>query len=142
MKIVINRNGYSPIVKAHDNLPTPGTYYALITDFTMHLIEPFYEEQETCLVVAYRLVNTETLEVFDFEESYYPYKDSPRAEDFVAFLKSYGHDFTSDDDVVGLRATLEVVYEVLGGCVHPMLSFRPWGISQALQGISDEALPF
>lgn len=142
MKIVISQNGYSPIITESDRLPVPGSYYALITDVTTHLIEPFYEEQETCLVVTYKLVNTTTLDVFEFEESYYPYKGNPRTEDFLAFLKAHGYDFTSDEDIVGLRATLDVVYEVLGGCVHPMISFRSWGISQALQGIPDEALPF
>ena len=142
MKIVLNQNGYSPIVTETDRLPVPGSYYALITDTVTHLIDPFYEEQETCLVVEYRLVNTETLDVFEFEESYYPYNDNPRTEDFLAFLKTHGCDFTSDDEIIGIKATVNVVYEVLGGCVHPMISFRPWGVSQALIGMPDEALPF
>jgi hypothetical protein len=142
MKIVLSKDGYSSIVKMTDNLPVPGRYYILITDAVTHLIEPFYEEQETCLVVSYKLANTETLEVFEFEESYYPYTDNPRTKDFLAFLNMHGYDFLSDDEIVGIKATVDIVYEVLGGCVHPMLSFRPWGISQALQGISDETLPF
>ena len=142
MRIVLSRNGYSTIVKQPDKLPFPGRYYALITDVVTHLIEPFYEQEETCLIVTFRLVHTETLEVFEFEESFYPYMNNPRAEDFLAFLRSRGYDFASDDKIIGLRATVNVVYEVLGGMAHPIISFRAWGIAQAIQGCSDEELPF
>ena len=142
MKVVINQNGYDPIITKFDRLPVPGSYYALITGVETQLIEPFYDEQETCLLVTYKLVHTETLEAFEFQETYYPYNNNPRAEDFLAFLKTYGYDFTSDDDLIGLKATLEVTYEVFGGMAHPVISYRPWGISQALHGITDETAPF
>ena len=140
MTIVRNPNG-CPIIESTSKLPIPGRYYAMITDIQHHCIEPVYEDQEFCTVVTYKLVHEVTLDVYEFYEAYYPYNDNPRTNDFVAFLKTRGYNLTDDFELVGIRTTVDIVYEVLGSCIHPVISYRPWWISQQLSNCADETCP-
>ena len=131
-----------PVLEDPTKLPVPGVYYAKITDAETKVIDAVSESRDTCLVVRYKLVHAETLAVFDFCETYYPYKGNARTDDFLDFLYSKGYDFASDDEIIGLRATVDVVWEFLGGYAHPAISYRPWRFSQVAQGCADEDLPF
>lgn len=133
---------YSAIVKEDGHLPTQGVYQAMITGVQTREIAPIDESIEFCVVVNFKLVDESTFEVYDFVETFLPYKSNPRVEDFSAFLNHFGYDLLSDDEMIGVKATVEVVYTSLGGYVHPEISFRPWGLAQAIQNCTDETLPF
>ena len=141
MKRVYNLDSASPATKNAKRLPYPGRYYAIIYDFDTRLIQPLTQDEEFCLVVKYKLLNAETFDLFDFVETYSLYKGNPRIEDFEAFLARYGYDLTSDDAVVGVTAEVDVVNEYIGGYMHPVISFRRWGIDKALQAYGDETRP-
>lgn len=138
MKKIICPFENTPVIEDITSLPVPGSYYAVITDCETKVIEPSYKDQDTCLVVHYRLIQTDTLEIYDFTETFYPYKSNARTDDFLTFLKCHGYDFTSDDEIIGLRATVEVIYEFVGGYMHPVISYRSWGLSHALEHYSNE----
>ena len=138
---ILDNFSYSPIIEKADVLPAPGIYDFLITDSATRVVEPFLNDEEFCKVVTYKLVNKDTLDTYIFEESYYPF-NNPRTEDFMAFLESHDHIFSEDDGIIGLRGTVEIFYDVLGGFAHPVISFRPWSISKAFEGCPEELLPF
>ena len=138
---ILDNFSYSPIIEKADKLPVPGMYDFIITDSATVEVEPFLHQEDFCKVVTYKLVNKDTFDTFVFEESYYPFKN-PRTEDFSAFLESYDHTFSEDDGIIGLRGTAEIFYDVFGGFAHPVISFRPWSMSKALQGCPIELLPF
>ena len=141
MKRLFNSCSLSPVIKNAKRMPSSGSYYALIAGAETRVIKPCFEDLNHCLIVRYILVHTETHDVFDIEESYSVLKDNPRTQDFVAFLNHHGCDFSSEDDMIGLTAVVEVANELLGGYIHPTISFRPWALSRAIQGYADETRP-
>lgn len=138
---ILDPFSYAPIIEKADKLPVPGNYDFIIIDSATREVEPFLHSEDFCKVVTYKLLNKDTFDTYVFEESYYPFKN-PRTEDFSAFLESYDYTFSEDDGIIGLRGHAEIFYDVLGGFAHPMLSFRPWSISKALQGYPEDLLPF
>ena len=124
MKKLLDSFGNSPVIEEVTALPTTGKYHAIINGCETREICPLDEEYETCLVVHYKLIKPDTLDVYDFIETYFPYKGNARTDDFLAFLQQNGYDFLSNDEIVGIKATVDVTYEFLGGYVHPIISFR------------------
>ena len=131
MKKIYNLESTIPVVKNAEHLPTPGRYSAIISDVETRMIEPLAENEELCLIVGYKLVNLETKEKFDFVETYGLYHQNPRSVNFEAFLNRCGCDLTSDDDIIGITADVEVVNEYIGGYIHPIISYRQYGINRA-----------
>ena len=142
MKKVFDVGSRTPVIKNVSRLPYPGKYRAMICGVETRVIQPLEEAEEFCLIVSYKLINSETKEFFDFVETFSIYKGNPRTEDFNAFLAQYGLDTTCDDDIIGITADVYVTNEYIGGYMHPVILYRPWGISQAFQGCSDDELPF
>ena len=138
MKRILNSGSITPVIKNAKRMPYPGSYFMMILDAVTRAIRPVYPEQEHCLIVRFKLVNVDTFETFEFEETFSVYKGNPRTEDFLAFLECHGCDLMSDLDMVGLTGVVEVTSECLGGYMHPMISFRPWALSRAIQGYYDE----
>lgn len=141
MKRIFNFGSITPVIKHAKRMPYPGCYFMMIIDAVTRAIRPVDPEQEHCLIVSCKLVNADTFETFEFEETFSVYKGNPRTEDFLAFLECHGCDLMSDFDMVGLTAVVEVTNEYLGGYVHPTISFRPWALSRAIQGYADETRP-
>ncbi len=142
MKKIFDVGSQTPVIKNVNRLPYPGIYHAMICGVETRVVEPLEEAEEFCLIVRYKLINSETKEFFDFVETFSTYKGNPRIEDFNAFLGQYGLDTTCDDDIVGITADVYVTNEYIGGYMHPVISYRPWGVAQAVQGLADESLPF
>lgn len=114
-----------PIVQQCVNLPLPGLYYSIITDAYMAIINPFYENEDTCFVVEYKLVNVSTLEECAFKETYYPYRSSPRSDQFFSYLhKHFPVPYGEDEAIIGLREKLEINWDVLGGYAYPAVARR------------------
>ena len=141
MEKLLNNRIYTPIIEDEYLLPRQGKYHARITDVETREILPLGDEIEFCVIVKFRLVDVDTYDVYDFVETFLPYNNS-RTEDFLAFLNCHGYDFTSDDEIVGLKDIVEVVYTAIGGYVHPEISFRPWGLAQAAPNCTEETLTY
>ena len=125
-----------PSVKNVKRLPYPGRYHATIYDVCTRIIEPFGKE-EFCLIVSYILVHTKTGDKFDFVETYDLYNGNSRIADFEAFLNNKGFSTMSDDDIIGVFADVDVVNECIGGFIHPVISYRRYGLEQALQSCGE-----
>ena len=138
MKRIYDVGSKTPTVKNVTPLPYPGRYIAMICDVATRMIEPLAENEELCLVVTYKLINVKTKELFDFVETYGLYHANSRSADFKAFLTQYSCDLLSDDDIVGITADVDIVNEYIGGFMHPVISYRRWGIDKALQSYGDE----
>ena len=132
MKKVYDMESMIPSVKNIKRLPYPGRYFAMICDVETRMIEPLVENEELCLIVTYKLINAETKDLFDFVETYGLYHANPRSADFNAFLTQHGCDLTSDDDIVGITADVDIVNEYIGGFMHPVISYRRYGIDKTL----------
>ena len=137
MKKIYNMDSMTPAVRNTRRLPYPGRYHAMVSDVQTRLIEPLASKEEFCLIVAYKLIHAETGESFDFTETYSVYAGNPRTKDFEAFLARYDRDFTSDDDIIGITADVDIVNECIGGFMHPVISYRPWGVAQAVQELAN-----
>ena len=142
MKRILDVGSRTPVIKNVSRLPYPGRYHAMICGVETRIIKPLEEAEEFCLIVSYKLINSKTKEFFDFVETFNVYKGNPRVEDFNAFLAQHGFDTTCDDDIVGICADVEITNDYIGGFMHPVISYRPWGVAQAVQGLADETLPF
>ena len=138
MKKIYDLESTTPTAKSIVTLPYPGRYTAMICNVETRMIEPLVENEELCLVVTYMLINSETKELFDLVETYGLYHANPRSIDFKAFLDQHGFDLLSDDDIIGITADVEIVNEYIGGFMHPVISYRRWGIDKALQSYGDE----
>lgn len=141
MKRILDFDSRLPIFEASESLPAPGQYHAVIVDVDTYLISPFEGSPQTCLVVGFKLANVDTLETCLFYETYFPDEGNARSEDFLAFLQANGCTFTSDCDMLGLKANVCVTYEFLSGYAHPIISFRQWGRQPTLLVYSDEDIP-
>ena len=132
MQIVCNKKNNLPIIKKAKNLPCPGVYRAIISGIQTRAINPLTQNEEFCLIVEYKLMNIKTHDFLDFTETYSVYKGNPRIADFEAFLSYHGCDLTSDDDIIGITADVEVVNEYIGGYIHPIISYRQYGVDRTL----------
>ena len=144
MKKLICSFPETPVVEGTHVLPTPGTYYAIIIDAETQVIEPLYKGQDTCFVLKWRLVNIDSLQQYELTETYTPYAGNPRTESLQIFLKSRGLDTASDEELIGLRTTIEVVNEYLGGFAYPIVSFTPrtYPVTLFEDYCSEDDLPF
>jgi hypothetical protein len=126
MIIVLDRFTGDPIVQESPKLPTPGIYYSVIEDAYTAVINPFYkEEEDSCFVVKYKLVNVNTLEDYEFTETYYPYGSDPRGNKFFSYISKHCTvPYGEDEAVIGLREKLELNWDVLGGFAYPIVSRR------------------
>lgn len=142
MRKIVEFNLMTPVLDDAESLPAPGQYHAVIVDVETYLISPFEGSPQTCLVVGFKLANVDTLETCLFYETYFPDEGNARSEDFLAFLQANGCTFTSDCDMLGLKANVCVTYEFLSGYAHPIISFRQWGRQPTIVTNSDDDLPF
>lgn len=142
MKKILNDFSFSPIIEEVPSLPVPGRYHSLITDFETKLVAPCFDDQDMCIMVRYLLINVSTFDVYDFTETYFPYKGNPRTDDFIAFLEYHGYDLASDNEIIGLKSTIEIVHEFIGGYFHPIISYRPWGRPKCYPENPDQDIPF
>ena len=116
------------IVQEGTKLPSPGLYYSIIEDAYMAIITPFYKDEDTCFVVKYKLVHTETLEESTLTETYYPYRHGQRSSHFFNYLARYFRvRYNEDEAIIGLREKVEINWDVLGGIAYPIIS-RRWFI--------------
>ena len=144
MKKLIRTFPETPVMKEATSLPTPGTYYAVVLDASTQVIDPLYKGQDTCFVVKWRLVNVDSLQSYELTETYNPYIGNPRTESLQVFLKSRGLETASDEELNGLRTTVEVVNEYLGGFAFPIVSFTPrtYPVTLFEDYCSEDDLPF
>lgn len=143
MKNISNFYPHYPELKDVETLPPPGKYYALITGVDTCLIAGFEGVPKKCLVVSYKLASVDTLEVYALSETYFLDEKNARSEDFLAFLQTHGLNFTSECEMIGLKATVEVTYDFLAGYVYPIISFRKWRrCNQMIVVKSTDDLPF
>lgn len=114
------------IVRDLSKLPMPGIYYSIITDARIENIKPLGSKEESCFVLEYVLVHSQTLERFDFVETYTLTSQSPRSEYLFNYLRENGYDFksTCDEDIVGTLERVELTWECLGVCVYPIIARR------------------
>lgn len=125
---VFGRFTGEPIVHNFDDLPSPGLYYSVITDAYTEIITPFCTNEDTCFVVKYKLVNASSLEESKFIETYYPYRSSPRSDQFFSYLhKHFSVPYGEDEAIIGLREKLKINWDVLGGYAYPVVA-RRWFI--------------
>lgn len=126
MIIVLDRFTGDPIVQESPKLPKPGVYYSIIEDAYTAVINPFYKkEEDSCFVVKYKLVSVNTLEEFEFTETYYPYGSDPRGNQFFSYIsKHFTVPYGEDEALIGLREKLELNWDVLGGFAYPIVSRR------------------
>ena len=124
MKILMDYYEPTAVVEEVHPLPVPGKYMARINNAEMRVIEPYYKDQDTCIIVEFQLINVDTFESFTLIETYYPFKGNPRTDDFFEFVRRNIPDFENYDELIGIRANVEVMYEFLGGFIHPIISFR------------------
>lgn len=117
-----------PVIKKDIDFPLPGLYYSIITDAYMAIISPFYKKEDTCFVVKYKLISVSSLEESEFIETYYPYRSSPRSDQFFSYLhKHFTVPYEEDEALIGLREKLELNWDVLGGYAYPIVA-RRWFI--------------
>ena len=126
-----------PSIKNVKHLPYPGRYHAMIYDVCTRVIEPLNEEN-FCMIVSYKLVHATTGDLFDFVETYNTSDTNTRVSDFVAFIESQGGSTKDDYNIVGIMADVDIVNEYIGGFMHPVISYRRYGIDKALQAYGDE----
>ncbi|MBQ1196940.1 MAG: hypothetical protein IIX44_11915 [Clostridia bacterium] len=125
---VFDRFTSNPIVQLCYSLPAPGLYHSVVTDAYTAIIHPFYGNEDTCLVVEYKLVNVSTLEEYIFKETYYPYRSNPRSVKFFSYLcKHFSVHYDEDEAIIGLREKVEINWDVLGGYAYPVVA-RRWFI--------------
>ena len=128
MTIVLDYFTGDPIVQESRNLPTPGLYYSIIENAYMAIISPFYKNEDTCFVVKYKLVSIGSLEECEFIETYYPYRSTPRSDQFFSYLREhFPIPYGEDEAIIGLREKLEINWEALGGYAYPVVA-RRWFI--------------
>ena len=104
--------------------PEPGEYLSMVENAYVTLIEPFYEDNGFCFVIAYRLVNIETLECSHFTETYGMHKGNPRSEYFFKYLEKNLPSYEQYEDLIGMREQLKITWEVVGGYAYPIVTER------------------
>ena len=137
MKRIIDAGSGIPSIKNVKHLPYPGRYHALIYDVCTRVIEPLNEEK-FCMVVSYKLVHETTGDLFDFVEIYNTSDTNTRVSDFVAFVENQCGSAIDDHNIVGIMADVDIVNEYIGGFMHPVISYRRYGIDKAVQAYGDE----
>lgn len=104
--------------------PNPGEYLSIVEDAYIIEIEPFYEDNDTCFVIVYRLVDLKTLEVFHFSETYSLYNRNPRSEYFFEYLQKNLPQHELEEELIGMREQLKISWEILGGYAYPIVVDR------------------
>ena len=114
-----------PLINSGSTIPVPSLYYSIITDVKTAVISPFYKDEDTCLVIEYKLVSADTLEECMFAETYYSYRSNPRGDKFFSYLrKHFTVPYGEDEALIGLREKLEINWAVLGGYAYPVVAHR------------------
>ena len=73
-------------------------------------------------------MSVNSLEESEFIETYYPYRSSPRSDQFFSYLhKHFTVPYDEDEAIIGLREKLEINWDILGGHAYPVVS-RRWFI--------------
>ena len=113
-----------PIIQENAKIPTQGIYYSIVEDAYTAIILPFYKEDEdSCFVIKYRLVNVDTLEESTFTETYQTYGNNPRSHKFFSYLnKHFTVPYGEDEALIGFREKLALSWEILGGFAYPIVS--------------------
>ena len=120
MKQLLDYCTGKPIIDLTEELPPLGEYYSKIIDCEYIPLD----EVLGCIVIRYKLVNTISLDGYNFSEVYCCTTDSPKADAFFDYLKSQGILYELEEELIGMREIVTITLDYLGCMEHPIIGKR------------------
>lgn len=108
------------IIELQTKIPPVGEYYSIVIDCDCIPID----EKKHCLYIKYHLVNCETLDDYEFAETYYLGGNNPKTANFIQYLEENLIDYEFAEEYIGTRDKLTISVDYLGGMEHPFIAKR------------------
>ena len=99
MKQLLDYYTGKPIVDLTEDLPPLGEYYSKIIDCEYIPLD----EVLGCIVIKYKLVNTISLDGYNFTEAYYCGASTPKTDAFCDYLEANGIVYELEEQLIGMR---------------------------------------
>ena len=109
-----------PIIEQKNKLPPVGEYYSRVIDCDCIPTD----EENCCLYIKYHLVNCESLDGYEFSETYYLGGDNPKTANLIKYLEENNIDYELEEQYIGTREKLTISIDYLGGIEHPFIAKR------------------
>ena len=120
MKQLLDYYTGKPIVDLTEDLPPLGEYYSKIIDCEYIPLD----EVLGCIVIKYKLVNTISLDGYNFTEAYYCGASTPKTDAFYDYLEANGIVYELEEQLIGMREKVTITLDYLGGIEHPTVGKR------------------
>ena len=120
MKQLLDYCTGKPIIDLTEELPPLGEYYSKIIDCEYIPLDKVLG----CIVLKYKLVNTVSLDVYNFSEAYYCGSSTPKTDALYDYLKHNGIVYELEEQLIGMREKVTITLDYLGGMEHPIVGKR------------------
>ena len=115
---------HTPVVSFSNAIPPVGSYLSKMATASLCQVNELPEQISLCIIVEHELVNEETLEKYSFTETFCRFIENHRSKEFFSYLRNNFPKLEQYDELEGTRERLNIMWDVVGGFVYPVVHER------------------